>query len=384
MSMHFLLAPDKFRGSLAAEQVCHAMQEGIALALPDATTTALPLADGGEGTAEVLTAATNGRWVRELTTDPLQRPLTAGFGLSGSGRTGYVELAQASGLSWLNVPERNPLHTTTYGTGSLIQGAINEGVETIVLCIGGSATTDGGVGMAAALGWQFLDVAGTPFLPTGGTLQQIQTIVPPASPLPVRVRVACDVQNPLYGPEGAAFVYAPQKGASPADVALLDAGLQHLAQLVERQLSHDYAHVLPNRPGAGAAGGAGFGAMAFLGATLEPGIDLVLDVVGFDAQLARASVVLTGEGKLDAQTLQGKLLAGICRRAASHNVPVIALCGTLDLTPAQIQALGLQAAFSVLNAPQSLEKAVSNAHDDLHRATFNVVRLLTNHVSIRL
>ena len=371
--MHILLAPDKFRGSLTAQQVCAAMREGIALAAPDATTTALPLADGGEGTADVLTAATNGHWHRRTVSDPLGRPVQAGFGVSGDGRTAYVELAQASGLSRLTPTERSPLHTTTHGTGELIRAAVDLGATSVVLCIGGSATNDGGVGMAGALGWRFVDVSGASFRPTGGTLQRIHAIIPPKAPLLISVRVACDVQNPLCGPTGASAVYGPQKGASPADVALLDAGLQHLAQVALDQL---HTHV-SNVPGTGAAGGTGFGAMTFLNATLEPGVDLVLDAVNFDQHVARASLVLTGEGRLDEQTLQGKLLAGVCRRAGPHDVPVVALCGTLDLLPLQIRQLGLLAAFSVLNAPQTLEAAFSGTYDDLSRATFNVMRLFS-------
>jgi glycerate 2-kinase len=378
--MHFLLAPDKFRGSLTAQQVCAAMQEGIALALPDATTTAVQLADGGEGTARVLTAATSGTWQTVWAHDPMNRPIRAGFGLSGDGTTAFVELAEASGWQTMGLSERYPLFTNTYGTGQLIQKAIEAGATDIILGIGGSVSTEGGLGIAQALGWRFLDEKGRELRPEGYILKKIRQLVPPAVPLPIRVRVACDVQNPLYGPQGAAVVYGPQKKATPKEISLLNAGLKHLAQLVETQLGHDYAHV----PGAGAAGGAGFGAMAFLDATLESGIDLVLDILHFDHQLARANMVLTGEGKLDEQTAQGKLLAGICRRAATHNVPVVALCGTLQLRPAQIQALGLTAAFSVLNSPQSLKKALENTHDDLCRATFNVVRLLKNHVSIRL
>lgn len=372
--MHIILAPDKFRGSLTAQQVCDAMREGILLAQPNATTTALPLADGGEGTAQVLTDATNGSWHTVVVADPLGRPVEAGFGLSGDGQTAYVELALASGLSLLSDTERNPLRTTTYGTGELIRAAVAVGASTVILCIGGSATTDGGVGLAQALGWQFFDASGTLLSPTGGDLMAIHHLVAPTLPLPVSVRVACDVQNPLYGPAGAAVVYGPQKGASPTDVARLDAGLRHLAQLVTDQLGHDLANV----PGAGAAGGAGFGALAFLNATLEPGVDLVLDVLQFEQHLQQANLVLTGEGKLDQQTLQGKLLAGVCRRAHQGNVPTVALCGTLTLSPDQIGTLGLLSAFSILNAPQTLETAFAGAYDDLRRATFSVMRLFRN------
>ncbi|GAB3563101.1 glycerate 3-kinase [Spirosoma luteolum] len=369
--MHLLLAPDKFRGSLTATQAAQAMADGVAMARPDATVQLLPLADGGEGTAPVLTRATGGSWHTTRVDDPLGRPVEAGFGRSGDGRTAFVEMAEASGLARLQPAERNPLLTSTLGTGQLIREAVAPGVTQLVLGIGGSATTDAGIGMAAALGWQFLDAAGTPLAPVGGALTQVARLVPPTEPVfpAVRVSVACDVQNPLAGPEGAAHVYGPQKGATPAMVAELDAGLRNLARVVQQQFGVD----LDAGPGAGAAGGLGAGCRFFLHAQLLPGVDLVLDAVQFDAHCRRADYVLTGEGKLDGQTLQGKLLHGITQRAGP--VPVLALCGTLALDPDGIRALGLRAAFSVLTRPQRLAEAQQTAYDDLRQATFNVCRL---------
>jgi glycerate 2-kinase len=376
--MTILLAPDKFRGSLTARQVCEAMSEGIRLANPGNHIVALPLADGGEGTAQCLTDATNGTWHTATVSDPLGRAIQAGFGLSGDKTTAFIELAQASGLTLLADGERNPLKTNTFGAGQLIRAALDMGVRQVVLGIGGSATTDAGTGMAAALGWRFLDVTGQPFVPTGETLIHISQVLPPETNAfrdavgeSVRIDIACDVANSLFGPNGAASVYGPQKGATPNAVNQLDAGLRHVARLVREQLGLDLADV----PGAGAAGGAGFGAMAFLGATLRPGVDLVLDTAGFDAHLANADLVLTGEGKLDEQTIQGKLVNGVCRRAGRGRVPVVAICGTLDLDPAQIQTLGLTAAFSILNRPQSLGEAVAGVYQDVVWATFNAMRL---------
>lgn len=368
-----LLAPDKFRGSLTARQVTDAMTEGIRLVRPDASVVALPLADGGEGTARVLTDATGGAWHTTTVSDPLRRPIQAGFGVSGDGQTAFIEMAQASGLALLRNDERNPLHTTTFGTGELIQAALKQGVRRVVLGIGGSATTDAGIGMAAALGWQFLDTNGNELPPTGGSLRHLARLVPPATSFPasVDVVVACDVTNPLYGPEGAAFVYGPQKGATSDLVRELDQGLRNVARLVQEQFGIDVA----NPPGAGAAGGLGAGALFFLNATLRPGTDVVLDTVGFDQALTNTDLVLTGEGKLDPQTLQGKLLKGVADRANAASVPVIALCGTLTLDPDAIQRLGLLAAFSVLNRPQMLNNAVQSAYADVRLATFTACRL---------
>jgi len=369
----FLLAPDKFRGSLTARQVANAMAEGVRLTQPKAEIVALPVADGGEGTAQVLTQATNGTWHTAMVSDPLGRPIEAGFGLSGDGSTAFIEMAQASGLALLQPGDRHTDQTSTYGTGELLLKAIQTGVEQIVLGIGGSATTDAGIGMADALGWQFLDASGQRLQPIGANLLRIVRIIPPEISVAgtVRFSVACDVANPLYGPDGAAHVYGPQKGATPETVAQLDAGLQQFAHVVQEQFGTDVVNV----PGAGAAGGLGAGALFFLNATLRPGVDVVLDAVDFDRHVRQADFVLTGEGKLDHQTLQGKVLKGIADRASLANVPVVALCGTLDLDPIGIETLGLTAAFSVLNRPQSLDQAISTTYADIRSATFNVCRL---------
>lgn len=377
--MKILLAPDKFRGSLTARQVCDAMTEGIRLVDPTAEIVALPLADGGEGTAEVLTDATNGRWHTVPVLDPLGRDIQAGFGISADGKTAFIEMAQASGLRLLAPTEYNPLRTSTYGTGQLIKHAIALGVEHIVLGIGGSATNDAGIGLAAALGWVFAGPSdqGDDLAPCGGSLKYIKAInapISPSVPKNVTISVACDVTNPLYGPNGAAAIYGPQKGASPDMVAELDDGLRNFAGIVYRDYGIDLAHI----PGAGAAGGLGAGTLFFLNATLKEGVQLVMDEVQFDQHLAGTDLVLTGEGKTDRQTLQGKLLKGIADRANAANIPVVALCGTLALTPKEVAAAGLTAAFSILNRPQSLEEALQNAYEDVCQATFHICRLFLN------
>ena len=370
----FLLAPDKFRGSLTARQVTNAMAEGVRLVYPDADIVALPLADGGEGTAQVLTEATNGTWHTVTVSDPLGRPVEAGFGLSGDGQTAFIEMATASGLALLSHDERSIVRTGTFGTGELIQQAVDRGVAHVVLAIGGSATTDAGIGMATALGWEFLDKNGDSLKPIGMSLPRISRIVPPTASRigDTRFTVACDVTNPLHGRDGAAYIYGPQKGGTPLEIFWTNTGLRRFANIVLEQFGRDIADV----PGAGAAGGLGAGALFFLNATLRPGVDVVLDAVDFDRHIQNTDFVLTGEGKLDKQTLQGKVLKGVADRAGRANVPVVALCGTLDLDPADIAALGLTAALSVLNSPQSLDEAVSTAYDDVRRATFSVCRLL--------
>lgn len=372
--MKILLAPDKFRGSLTARQVADAMAEGVQQAYPGAEIVTLPVADGGEGTAAILTEATNGTWHRVRVQDPLGRPIEAGFGISGDGTTAFVEMAQASGLALLHPNERDPGKTSTIGTGELIREAVARGARHVVLGIGGSATNDAGIGMAEALGWQFLDKADQPLFPNGHSLPRINRIVSPAASIieGVQFTIACDVINPLHGRDGASYVYADQKGATPLLKLWLDVGLRTIAKVIQQQFGVDVADI----PGAGAAGGLGAGALFFLNATLRPGVDVVLDAVGFDRHLSDADFVFTGEGKLDRQTLDGKLLKGIAHRAKQQHVPVIALCGTLELNTADVDALGLTAAFSVLNRPQSLETAFASAYDDVRRATFNVCRLL--------
>ncbi|MFD1141719.1 glycerate kinase [Larkinella insperata] len=369
--MKILLAPDKFKGSLTARQVCDAMTEGIRLATPEARIIALPMADGGEGTAEVLTLATAGAWLPVPVLDPLGRLIEAFYGISSDQRTAFIEMSQASGLRLLQPQEYNPLQTHTFGTGQLILHALQQGVSHLILGIGGSATNDGGTGMAAALGWRFLDNQGEPLRPCGGNLTQISRILPPAQPLRLTVEVACDVTNPLIGPNGAAAIYGPQKGASAEEITILDKGLRHLAGLIYDQFGIALAEV----PGAGAAGGLGAGALFFLNATLKEGVKLVMEQTHFADHLPDTDLVLTGEGKFDHQTLQGKLISGIAGQAHQAGVPVIALCGTLEAHPEAIAALGLTAAFSVLTHPQSLDEALSSAYQAVRQTTFNLIRL---------
>jgi glycerate kinase len=366
-----VLAPDKFRGSLTATEVCAAMSEGIRQVIPNAEIIALPMADGGEGTAEILTLITGGQMLSQEVADPLGRPIQASYGLSS--QTAYIEMATASGLKLLSEKERNPLKTSTYGTGQLIQSAVKKGAKRLVLGIGGSATTDAGIGMAAALGWKFLDANNQEVAPTGENLIRIEQIIPPSQPIAdLHIEVACDVNAPLFGPEGAAYLYAPQKGATPITVKQLDEGLQHLSAVVQR----DFGKNLAQTAGAGAAGGLGFGALFFLNATLKEGIKIVMEQTEFHKHLLGANLVLTGEGKIDEQTLQGKLIAGIAQAAQAQNIPSVALCGTLLVSPQDIQRIGLSYAVSILPRPMTLNEAIVYAYTGVRDSTVSLMQFL--------
>ncbi|CCH01343.1 glycerate kinase [Fibrella aestuarina BUZ 2] len=370
--MRIVLAPDKFKGSLTASEVCAAMTEGIRLANPVAEVVAVPMADGGEGTAQVLTQGTRGVWHTAVVQNPLGRPVEAGYGISGDGKTAFIEMAQASGLRLLNPADYNPFQTNTFGTGELIRLAIEQGVDRIVLGIGGSATNDAGTGMAAALGWQFLDKAGQVLRPCGGNLAQIDQIIAPAIAWTGTVDVACDVTNPLVGPQGATYVYAPQKGATPDDLPLLDAGMTHWAERVRQQLGVDVSTL----PGGGAAGGLGAGAVLFLNGRLTEGVQLLIDHTRLAETMKGADLVLTGEGRIDKQTLQGKLIAGIARLANEQAIPVVALGGSVQLSPDELTTLGLTSAFAIAPGPITLTDALTHAAHYLTQTTWQVIRLL--------
>ncbi len=373
-NLKIVLAPDKFRGSLESDEVCEAMAAGILLAFPQAEIIAIPLADGGEGTAKALTLHAGGRFVSVEVQDPLGRIICATYGLSSDNKTAYIEMAAASGLALLTEDERDPGLTSSFGTGQLIVDALNRGVDHMVLGIGGSATTDAGIGLAAALGYYFLDDQGQEVLPTGGHLSEIasihsEKINPKLSQ--VKITVACDVANPLYGEQGAAYIYAPQKGASPEQVELLDRGLRHLADVAAQAFGYDVSQ----RPGAGAAGGVGAGALWFLKATLEPGAAIVLQQTQIEKHIRRADLVITGEGKMDRQTLNGKLVLGLSEICQRHQVPVAVVCGTLAVSPEEILRTGITYAVSAIDRPMSLEAAQSEAFSLVRQATFQLVRL---------
>jgi glycerate kinase len=329
--MRVLVAPDKFRGTLSARQAAVAVATGWRRARAEDEVDVLPMADGGEGTLATLIGGMGGRSLAARVRGPLADEVDAAFGLAemANGRTAVVEMALASGLELLSPGRRDALRTSTIGTGELIRLALDHRPARILVCVGGSATNDGGVGMAGALGARFLDGVGDPIGLGGRALLDLARI--DLSEMDPRLRavavtVASDVDNPLTGPRGASAVFGPQKGATPDDVRELDAALGHLAAVVHRDLGVD----LRDEPGAGAAGGLGFGLMAFCGAHLRPGVEVVAEAVGLAERMRGADLVLTGEGRFDAQSLRGKVVAGVLRSAAEHGVPAAVVCGDAE------------------------------------------------------
>ena len=361
--MRVLVACDSFKDALPAPDVCRAIAKGIRRACPDAQVTEMPLSDGGEGVLDILRQSLSLKPVTLEVADPLGRPMVASYGLSADGGTAMVEMAEASGLQLLSVAERNPLLTSTFGTGQLLADARKRGAKRALLGIGGSATNDAGVGAAAALGWKFLDAENRPVTPSGGHLRNIARIIPPGEMPFAQTDVLCDVTNPLYGPSGAAWIYGRQKGGTDQSLTELDAGLRHIAALVEKQTGRKG---LAHTPGAGAAGGLGFGALAFMNATLKRGIDMVLDLVRFDAAASNADLIITGEGHLDGQSCHGKLVQGVCARAG--RAPVIALCGKLSATPEQVKSIGLQSAYSINKVERPLPEMLAATAENLEKS----------------
>lgn len=368
--MDLLIVADKFKDALPAPEVAAAMETGLRMALPDARIESFPLADGGEGSLDAWLRLENALAQTAEVMDPLMRPVQARYGLSRDGKTAFVEMAQASGLELLRPEERNCWNTWSYGTGELIAKALDKGVQRIILSVGGSATVDGGTGMAAALGFLFFDEKRLLLSPTGGELLQIHSVERGA--LHPRLRevafeVWADVGNPLCGPAGAAYTYARQKGATEAQLPLLDQGLQHLSEICA--LPGDF-------PGAGAAGGMAYGAVAFLGARVLPGAEQFLSYPAIQEALGRADVIITGEGRLDGQTRHGKLIHALCRRAAGRNIPVIALCGAVEASEIEMEEMGLLAAFSVIRSPAPLSASLPRTREDIQHLARQVGKLL--------
>ena len=353
--MKLVVAMDSFKGSLTARQACDAVARGLVTALPGAEVVTLPMADGGEGTTDAVTEAVGGEWVPSVVTGPLpETSVSAGFAwLERSGPGAFVEMARASGLELLRADQLDPLRATTLGTGELVARSLERGARRVWLAIGGSATVDGGTGVARALGWRFVDGSGEDVGLGGGGLERIAHIVPPERPLrrEATFEVLCDVENPLLGPSGAARVFGPQKGATPEMVERLEAGLAKLADVIELELGGDVRSI----PGGGAAGGLGAGAVAFLGATLVSGVEAVMEAVGLDGALRGADWVVTGEGSFDEQSLGGKVVSGVTARAKRHGCRVAVLAGTVRLEPGRVAEAGIDAVAA--SAPHDLELA---------------------------
>jgi glycerate kinase len=373
--MKIVIAPQTFKGSISALDVAAAMAEGVRRVVPDADTDLVPVADGGDGTLETLVDATGGEVHTAVVTGPLGDTVEAGWGALGDGRTAVVEMARTSGLALVPPDKRDPLAATTRGLGEIIAQALDAGFRSFIVGIGGSATNDAGAGMAQALGVRLLDADGAELQPGGAALARLASI--DASGLDPRAAeadfdVACDVNNPLTGPEGASAVYGPQKGATPEIVEQLDAALANFAEVVKRDLGADVDGV----PGSGAAGGLGGGIMAFLGGRLRPGVDIVLDTVDLESRLDGADLIITGEGCMDFQTVYNKAPIGVARLAGERNIPVIGVSGSLGDGFTDVHEHGIAAAVAITHAPMTLDEATERVAELIASATEQAIRLV--------
>ena len=358
--MKILIAPDKFKGSLTARQAGDAMREGVLRVWPEADVSVVPVADGGDGTAQAILDAAGGRRVDRRVSGPNGKPVDAWFAILLEGRTAVVELATASGLALLPPGTNDPLTATTYGTGELIAAALDAGQRRIILAIGGSATNDAGAGALTALGAHFLDTEGVELPPGGAALARVARIEDGALRrrlTDVRIDIACDVDNPLVGPNGASAVYGPQKGASPDEVRQLDAALTQFARVAQAASGASIADV----PGAGAAGGIAGGFLALAGARLVPGAQLVFDTIGFERRLDGVSLVITGEGRLDRQTLAGKAPYAVAQAARRRKIPALAVAGSVALNRNELDTFGLESAEAIAPPSMPLDEAMKRA-----------------------
>ena len=373
--MKIVIAPQGFKAGISGLEAAEAIARGVAAVDPDAETVLAPVADGGDGTLNALVDATGGQVFTSTITGPLGQPLEARWGVMGDGSTAVIEMALASGLALVPQRRRNPRVTTTAGTGEILKEAMDRGYTRVIVGLGGSATNDGGAGMATALGARFLDSEGRPLPPGGSALARLDRIetqgLHPALGQ-ATIIAATDVTNPLCGPDGASAVFGPQKGANPEMVQELDAALANFARVVARDLHRDVSE----QPGAGAAGGLGAGLMAFAGATLQSGIDMVCEVLQFDALLQGADLVITGEGRADRSTIFNKAPAGVARHAQAHGVPTVLLAGSLGSGYEELYDHGLAAVVCIADRPMSFDVSLSRSAELLESATERTLRLI--------
>jgi glycerate kinase len=373
--MKIVIAPDSYKESLTALEVATEIEAGFSEVFPDADYLKLPMADGGEGTVSAMVDATGGRLVEVKVTGPLGEQVKACYGLTGDGTTAIIEMAAASGLALVSPKLRNPLKTTTYGTGELIKAALDAGISHLIIGIGGSATNDGGAGMLQALGVRLPNNEGSEIGFGGGELANLDRIDISGIDTRLalcRIEAACDVNNPLTGSKGASAVFGPQKGATPEMVAQLDANLSHYAGLISRDLN---VHVV-SVPGAGAAGGMGAALLAFFGAELRPGIEIVMEAVGLEDAVKDADLVITGEGRIDSQTIHGKTPIGVARMAKRYGKPVIGIAGCLASDASVVHGHGIDAVFSVLSKACTLDEALASAAVNVRTASRNIAAIL--------
>ena len=373
--MKIVIASDSYKESLTALEVASEIEAGFREIFPYANYCKVPMADGGEGTVVAMVAATAGTLVQVDVTGPLGEKIRTCYGLTGDGKTAIIEMAAASGLALVAPHLRNPLKTSSYGTGELIKAALDAGISHLIIGIGGSATNDGGAGMLQALGVKLLDQFGCPISFGGGSLANIDYIdisgIDPRLKA-CRIEAACDVNNPLTGPKGASAVFGPQKGATPDMVAELDQSLSRYARLISRDLGIEVEFV----PGAGAAGGMGAALLAFLGARLRPGVDIVVEAVGLDSLIQDADLVITGEGRMDSQTIHGKAPIGVARVAKRYNKPLIGIAGSLSTDVGVVHEHGIDAVFSILSRVGTMEDALMQAAANLRSASRNIASTL--------
>lgn len=373
--MKIVIAPDSFKESLSAERTAQAIKKGFEEIFPDAQYVCLPIADGGEGTVEAMIAATRGKLVTLTVTGPMSQPVKAFYGVTGDGRTAVIEMAAASGLMLVESELRNPMSATSFGTGELIKHALDAGIRHIILGIGGSATVDGGIGMAQALGVHFYDADGNELAAGGGALNSLSHI--DQHQIDPRVKechfeIACDVDNPLTGPRGAAAVFGPQKGATPEMVIQLDNGLAKLAAILGAQTGCDINAIV----GGGAAGGMGVAAEIFLGGKLKPGIDIIMHAVNLEQVLEGADLVITGEGRIDSQTVGGKAPIGVARVAQRIGVPVIGMAGVLGEGVEVVHQHGIDAVFSILPRLAPLATVLLQGEINLQHCARNIAQAM--------
>lgn len=382
--MKIVIAPDSFKGNLTAKEVADAIEVGIKRVLPSAEIVKIPMADGGEGTVQALVDATSGEIVNVEVTDPLGNRINAVFGILGNQKpkTAVIEMASASGLPLVPSDKRNPMITTTYGTGELILKALDLGCKRLIIGIGGSATVDGGAGVAQALGVKLLDENGKDIPRGGGGLKYLDKIDISSIDkriLDTEVIVACDVDNPLVGPRGASVVFGPQKGATPEMVELLDKFLDRYADIIRRDLGIDVKYA----PGAGAAGGLGAGLMAFFKAQLKSGVDIVISASGLEKSLKDADIVITGEGKIDRQTIYGKTPIGVAKSAKKYGLPVIAFAGNIDTDSKIVYENGIDGLMSIASYPMTLETAMERSKELLADSAERAFRLINLGMSFK-
>lgn len=372
--MKIVIAPDSFKGSSSAIQVAERIAKGIRKVSPDAEIVKIPVADGGEGTVEAVVAGGNGIFRDVEVTGPLGDRITARYGIL-DGTRAVIEMAAASGLPLVPKEKRNPLNTTTRGTGELIRDALDQGCREFLIGIGGSATNDAGVGLAQALGYSFLDRNGSEIGYGGGALSSLSRIDTAGADKRIEkssFAVACDVKNPLYGEEGAAHVYGPQKGATAEIIKILDQNMRHFARIIEQQLGQDVSQI----PGAGAAGGLGAGLVAFCQALLKSGINAILDIVRFDEQAASADLIITGEGAMDKSSIYGKVPVGVAARVDGRHIPVLAIVGNIGSGASIVYRHGIDAIMSTMDKAMPLEEAMANSGEMLENAAERAMRLV--------